>query len=169
MLGIYLISPQTVKDYSVLDNNVDDKLINIAITAAQETMLQPLVGTNLYEKFEQIVIGSETNQDYLNLLANQVRNYLIAATVLKVSVNLLYRYANSGILKDSNANSGAIGIQELNSIRQEKESEVKYYAQVITDYIMNNQAKFPEYFTLRLGDTSPERDQSANSFYYGED
>ena len=169
MLGIYFISTQTVKDYSVLDNNVDDKAINVAITAAQETMLQPLLGTNLYEKLVQVVMGQETNADYLNLMANQVRNYLIAATVLKVSVNLLYRYANSGVVKDSNANATSISVAELNAIRQEKESEVKYYAKVITDYLVINQAKFPEYFNVREGDTSPESDQSANSFYYEED
>lgn len=169
MLGIYFISPQTVKDYSVLDNNVDDKMINVAITAAQETMLQPLIGTNLYSRLEQIVIGEETNQDYLNLMANQVRNYLIAATVLKVSVNLLYRYANTGVLKDSNANSASIGVPELNAIRQEKEAEVKYYAQTLTDYLLVNQSTFPEYLSMRIGDVAPERDQSALNFFYDED
>ena len=169
MSKVYFISNQAVKDHTVLDSNVDEKILKVSITSAQETMLQPLLGTNLYERIERGILMGDLSQDYLKLLSNQIKKYLLAAVVYKIAINLLFRYTNSSIMKDSNSNSAGISTPELNAIRQEKESEIKFYANALTEYLTVNSSLFPEYYALRYGDTPPESIQSANNFYAGED
>lgn len=162
----YFISNQTLKDYSFLDDNIDEKSIKVALLDVQETMLQPLIGTNLYEKLSSGIRNGDLGQDYLKLLDTQIKKCLIHGTMWKLAINLVYRYTNSSISKDSNANSTAISIQELNVLRQERESSYNYHAKALTDFMTINQSKFPEYFNVRLGDISPETVQNPINFFY---
>ena len=74
--NILLISEQTLKADSLINDNVDNQYILPAITLAQDTGLQPLIGTKLFQKLQKLVndseIGLAANAIYKTLLDDYV-------------------------------------------------------------------------------------------------
>ena len=69
MAKCFLISEKTLKENSVINNNVDGMYILPAIEFAQDAGLQPLLGTVLYEKLMDLVAdGSIVNAPDYKLL-----------------------------------------------------------------------------------------------------
>ena len=50
MNNILLISEKTIKENSLVSNNVDGKYIQNAIRTAQDISLQPIIGQKLFER-----------------------------------------------------------------------------------------------------------------------
>jgi len=108
-------------------------------------LLEPIIGTKLYDKLLADTENAVLHSDYQDLLVNKVWPYLSHATVYKIALNLIYRITNSSVVKNTNENSTAIALQELNVMRQEREAGMKYTQQKLINYLENNTAKFPEY------------------------
>ena len=144
-MKVYLIPASQIKEYSVVDENVDDKFINVAIIDSQEQLLEPIIGSVLYDKLIHDTANALLGTDYQYLLVEKIWPYLMQATQYKLALNLIYRLTNSSVVKDSNEISTAISIQELNVIRQERENSMRYHEDKLIKYLRNNQTKFPEY------------------------
>jgi len=141
----YLISMAVVKDYSIIDENVEDKVLKTSIYEAQEQYLEPILGTTLYNKLLADTEAKVLHSDYQDLIVNHVWDFLIPAVQYKLTLNLIYRYTNKSIVKDNNEISTSISLQELNVRRQELEQSMKYHQQKLILHLQNNTAKYPEY------------------------
>jgi hypothetical protein len=144
-MATYLISTDYIKNNSLVDFNVDDKFIKISIGDAQDQILEPVIGTTLYEKLLHDTSNSILTSDYQLLIVNKIYPFLLQAVLYKLTMNLIYRLTNSSVVKDSNEVSSAISMEELNVIRQERENAMRYHQDKLIKYLKNNTSKYPEY------------------------
>ena len=97
MAKVLLVSEQTLKKNSVVNNNVDGMYLLPAIEFAQDSGLQPIIGTKLYNKLMDLVEDGtiENNDDYKYLLDEYVTPYLINKVTADIQIPLAYKVRNT--------------------------------------------------------------------------
>jgi hypothetical protein len=165
-MNVFLIDVQTIKDNSYLDNNIDDKTIKIALLNCQEQILEPAIGSALYEKLLAGIDSGNLSLNYQNLIVQKMFKLLIHGTLFMVARNLLFRYTNSAIVQDGNQNSTAIDQVTLETLRTDEEIAYKHHLNKLKLYLLANVALFPEYYQLDTDGLQAEKNTSALNFYY---
>jgi len=164
-MATLLISVNEVKKRSYLDDNVDDKIIKIGLVNAQEQMLEPTIGTKLYDKLIEDTEANNMATKYQTLLVDYIWNVLINATMYIVVRNLMFRYTRSGIVQSENSNSRAIDMQQLNGLKHEYDDAYNWHVKKLKLYLNRNASNFPEYLSPDLDDV-PANFGKNLPFYY---
>ena len=149
MRNVFLISAQNIKQNSVVNNNVDEMYILPAITFAQDEGLQPIIGTNLYNKLESLVadgsISATTNTDYKYLLDEYINPYLLNKVTADIQLPLAYKLRNQGVVQITGDNVYQTPIKETQYLIQHYNYKADFYASRMSDYLCTNSKKYPEY------------------------
>ena len=96
-MSIYLISEQAIKDNTILNENVDPRLIAPAILEAQDIHIQTIIGSNLYNTVKGMipsgVISLTANVNYKTLLDSYIqpalKYYVLSELVFPMTVKML--------------------------------------------------------------------------------
>ena len=146
--NILLISEQTLKADSLINDNVDNQYILPAITLAQDTGLQPLIGTKLFQKLQKLVnddeIGLAVNSIYKTLLDDFNIDSEDVITLTK-PYNRVYQFK----LISENANS--VKIDETQELSDSDKKEIFWLTKVIGNY---NITKVGENYIFKNGSRS---------------
>ena len=149
MTNTFLLSEIKLREYTDLDNNVDSALVKNAIREAQDIRLQSIIGTLLYEKIMDLVdngdIDNPTYSDYKNILDNYIQNYLIYASYWYALDAIYLRSRNNGLIQPNGGeNSDSVDRSLYNLKRQSVEGKMEFYAEKLTEYIIEENTLFPE-------------------------
>lgn len=166
MSAILLVDIDRIKKNSYLDGNIDDKTIKIGLINAQEQLLEPVIGTKLYNKLTGGIAEGTLPIPYQNLVINYIWKVLYHGTTYMVARNLLVRYTNSAIVKDSNQNSTAVGESELRSLRDEEFQSYQFHVNKLQLYLTDNIGSFPEYGQTDNDGLQADEQQVAPGFFY---
>lgn len=157
---ILYIDSEYLKAYSHLDGSIDAKDMLPSVIQAQDSQIQPLLGTKLYDKLKELIKDGEVddagNEDYKKLL----QEYVQMAT-LKWTLVHFYPYLQGKIL------NGTIGSRNVDNITALSQDEVmrmvdiertnaQFYSERLIDYLQFNTTKFPEYNTNSNDQMNPE-------------
>jgi hypothetical protein len=147
MARVLLLSEATLKKNSVVNNNVDGMYILPAIEYAQDAGLQPLIGTRLYEKLMNLVDSGEItgSTDYKILLDEYVTPYLVNKVTAEIQLPLAYKIRNQGVVQQTGNNTYLPSLRDTQLIKQDYENKANFYGSRLSDYLMANCKKFPEY------------------------
>jgi len=169
-MNTFLISVQDVKDNSYLDNNIDDKTIKTAILNCQEQMIEPTIGSDLYDKLIAGISNGNLALSYQNLIVQKLWKPLIHGTLYMVARNLLFRYTNDSIVSSSNENSTAISVTDMLTLKNEEEINFQHHIKKLKLYLDDNSSTYPEYYTVSADGLAAQRNENAINFFYdGED
>lgn len=157
---IFLVSTQDLKDYSVLNNNVDDSLLNNAILEAQEIELQELLGTKLYRKIMDLVINDEINlpenSNYKYVLDEYCTKVVIYAALHRSIPYIHYKLVNKGVTTQSSDYSQTTSIAEMEFIMDKIKNDMEFFSNRLTRYLLAHITIFPEYMSANsLDDMIP--------------
>ena len=149
MTNTFLISEAQIRNYTDIEDNVDSALIKNGIRESQDIKLQPIIGTLLYEKLTSLVdagtIGDAANANYKTLLDDYIQNMLIYAAYWYILDSIYIRSRNNGLLiPDGGENSVSADRTMYNVKRQSVQNKMEFYANLLTDYIIEEQTLYPE-------------------------
>ena len=141
---VYYISATKLKERTPLSMNIEDNLLTMNIYNSQEIYIQPILGTDLYRKINSdIAIG--ITGDYKTLLDDYVIPALEQYAVAESLLYLRYKLLNKGVQEQNSDNSVPVDSADVKYITQEIKNRAKFYSQRLTDYLVANTAKYPEY------------------------
>ena len=147
MARVLLISEKTLKTNSIINNNVDSMYILPAIEFAQDSGLQPLIGTNLYNKLMDLVdtgaISGAT--DYKVLLDEYVTPYLLNKVTADIQLPLAYKTRNQGLVQQTGENTYVPSLKDTQYVIQHYQNQADFYGQRMSDFLCANRSKYPEY------------------------
>ena len=149
MTDVFLISEAKLREFTDIDNNIDTVLIKNAIREGQDITLQATLGTKLYQKLLNLVdtgdIASSTYENYKKLLDDYVQDVLLYAAYF-YSIDAIYlRPRNNGLLvPQGGENSTAADRSLFNVKKQSIENKMNYYNDRLTNYLIEEEALFPE-------------------------
>lgn len=149
MTQTFLISEAKLREFTDIDNNVDTALIKNGIRESQDIELQRVLGTLLYDKMLDLVsantIGDAGNSNYKTLLDDYIQNFLLYAAYFYCLEPIYLRSRNNGLLTPNGGENSDVATKQLFDLkRQSSKNKMEFYAQKLRDYLIEEEALFPE-------------------------
>lgn len=170
MTKVYLVSEATIKSNSVVNNNVDSMYLLPAIEYAQDAGLQPIIGTQLYNKLQDLVAdGSITGEtEYKLLLDEYITPYLINKVTADIQLPLAYKLRNQGVVQNVNENTIQTPIKDVQYLIEFYENKAKFYANRLSDFLIANSTNYPEYNSVNsCADMPSDKHAYKTNLYLG--
>lgn len=147
MVKVFLISEETIKKYSLINNNVDGKYLSSAIQATQDIDLQTLIGEALVDKLCQLVENQsiKNSSDYRLLLDKYITPYMIWQVMATVQIGLNYKLVNSGVITNEDTNKSHLDYKNNQLLIEQYKSYANSYAIKLKNYLECNCNLYPEY------------------------
>ncbi len=167
MKQVLLITPEEVRNRTSLDANIeDDKIIN-TIILVQDLTIESILGSVMFDEIKAQVIANNLDSKYTTLLDHHVRKVLISAILVRITLFLVYRFNNTGVVKNKTDKQEILSASELKTLRDEAQEPVKTYSDRLTAFLKANTATYPLYDDVVEGETVAAK-LSNNVFYNGD-
>ena len=148
MTNILLISEDTLKTYSHLNDNVWSKSLTPAIITAQDIYLQKFLGSCLYKKVLELVenggIRNENYAMYKELLDNYIANFLIYQTLANLIPEISTKITNMGLVTSSDEHVQNVTQGERDLVMGQYQKYADAYCKMMQDFLKENRDSFPE-------------------------
>lgn len=145
MNNILLISEKTIKENSLVSNNVDGKYIQNAIRTAQDISLQPIIGQKLFERLCEGVSEQNLTELETELISTYIQPVLLNAVMSDLVLQLTYKFRNLGVVQTTDANIMMPSLAELQYIREDYNMKAAFYMNRLSDFLEANCTKFKQY------------------------
>jgi len=151
MTTTLIVSEEKLRQFTDINDNLDSKLIKNAVREAQDIYLQRLTGTSLYERILADIDADILSGDYQTLVDDFIQPMLIYASYWEALDAVYMRPRNNGLLTPTGGeNSEKVDGTWYNRKREAAKNKMDYYAERLTNYLIQNQNEFPE-----LNDNGP--------------
>jgi len=144
-MNIGFIDVDTIKNNSIIDQNIDDKLIEFSIDKAQEIKILEIVGSELYNTLSTKILNNTISGYYQTLLDIYISKALIEWTVFYLYTDGAYRFTNKSVVKRTNDNSMNVEDSTIRDLKRQQKSIAEFYSNRIVEFLNNNQSQFPEW------------------------
>lgn len=145
MNNILLISEKTIKENSLVSNNVDGKYIQNAIRTAQDISLQPIIGQKLFERLCEGISNDNLNELETELIKTYIQPVLLNAVMSDLVLQLSYKFRNMGTVQTTDTNLILPSLKDLQYIREDYNNKAAFYMNRLSDYLKANCTKFAQY------------------------
>lgn len=145
MNNILLISEKTIKENSLVSNNVDGKYIQNAIRTAQDISLQPIIGSKLFKRLCDGVANDDLSELETDLVREYIQPILLNAVMSDLVLQLTYKFRNIGAVQTTDTNVIVPTLRDLQYIREDYNNKAAFYMNRLSDYLKANCTKFKQY------------------------
>lgn len=156
------ITANDLKRYSIVNGNVDNDKFMQFIEIAQDIHIQNYLGTDLYNKFQTIILNSTINNvvnaDYKFLLDTYIKSMLVHWAMVEYLPFAAYTVANGGVYKHTSETSQSVDKNEIDFLVEKQRNTAQHYTRRFIDYMCFNSATFPEYNSNSNGDMYPDKE-----------
>lgn len=166
MNQVLLISEKTVKENSLVSNNVDGKYIQNAIRTAQDISLQPIIGQKLFERLCDGVAHDSLTELETNLIKDYIQPILLNAVMSDLVLQLTYKFRNMGAIQTTDQNLVLPSLKDLQYIREDYTMKAQFYMGRLSDYLQANCTKFSEYPGCECGKLKAKRTSYKTNFTF---
>lgn len=140
---VMLLSEATLKENSVLQDNVDMKVVTPTIYHVQNFYILPILGTSLFnEIIDQVRVNnvSALNKTLLDLYITPCMIWYTRAELL---IHMTYKMFNKAVGVQNADNMNPASLDELIYIKNEATNNAQEYAQRLTKYLLANEDQYP--------------------------
>ena len=160
-MKVLLLSEKTLKEDSLINDNVESTYILPAIQIAQEQGLQQVIGTMLYDKICDAVDRREISADYRILLNDYITPYLEYKVMADIQIPLSYKFRNLGVNQTTDERTYSQSLRDTQYLIEFYENKAKFYSNRLYDYLKANHKLFPEFL-----ETDSSADIAADKMSY---
>lgn len=167
---VLFIGEATLKQESVISENVDPKLLIPTIKEVQNIYILPLLGTALYNELVTQVSGGNVSADNQVLLQSYVQPTMVKYCVYESVLDLSFKFQNKNVAVKSSEFSQQTDLNNLRYYMDKALNRAQYYAERVTRYLMANPTKYPAYLNQGNADVStiyPTAKNYSNGIYLG--
>jgi len=168
-MAVIFISEQALKDNSIINENVDMKVLLPVIKLAQEKYMMPILGTGLYNKLKTQITAASITVLNKTLLDDYIQPALIWWIMAEAPMPLTYKFMNKSVATRSSENANAASLNDLLKLEERFKDNAEWYSQRITNYLLQNIQSYPLYSNPGSGiDTIvPKKTMYSTGMYLG--
>jgi len=145
MTNTLIISEAKLRQFTDINDSVDSALLKNAVRTAQDIELQRIIGTKLYKKILSDIDASTLTGVYQTLVDDYIQDFLLYAAYYEALEAIYIRPRNNGLLTPTGGeNSIEVDRSLYNVKRQSAENKAQFYAEMLTNYIAEEQSSYPE-------------------------
>lgn len=145
MNKVLLISEETLKTYSLVNDNIDGKYLLPAIQTAQDIDLETLIGKALLDRLCKLVETGEivNNSKYRTLLDDYITPYLVWQVMSNLQLGINYKLSNSGVITNDDERKSRLDYRNNQLLQEQYKHYADSYAIKLKDYLCSGD--YPEY------------------------
>lgn len=147
MAEILFISPQELSNTTILSGNVDIDKYTFCIANVQVTTIEPLLGSELYEKIITDIEAGTLTDLYLELFEKYIKPITKHYSVGQYIEIASYILDNGGLYKHTGENIEVVDKQEAQFLSNKYNAMAQMYVQRFEKWICKN--TIPEYKTIQ--------------------
>ena len=151
-----IITPQELKEQSLVDINVLDFYCDQAIKISQEVNLCKLIGQSLYDVIIAKIDDNTLSGKYAILVDDYIKDYLYLDSTAEIQIPLAFKNRNMGVVRTTDPEVESVELKDITYIKKYYSDRADFYAQKIVNYIRKNSADFPEYHTEDCNEIKPQ-------------
>ncbi len=146
---VHLYTVESFRENLPLNVDVDSKILRNILHSVQETKLQQILGTELYNHILTLVVTGD-----ISLVGNVAYKTLLDSYILKVLgyygfadalVYISREVTDKGVrIKDGNQSASA-EISEIRFMRKEWQDKAEFMAELLNKFLCKNSSDYPEY------------------------
>lgn len=142
---VQFISESYLKENTVIDDNVDMKLLNPTLRMVQERYVLPILGTALYNKLTTDISGSTLSGSYKTLMDDYILPTMTWYVMVESPIPLGFRFMNKGVMRKNSENSQPADISDLQFNMDKAKDNAEYYSMRLYKYLNANTSTFTQY------------------------
>lgn len=149
-----LCSPSAVKAATAVNYNVEDGEVGVAIRRAQDIYLQPIIGTKMLRRLQNLVynavrkepdnIDDPANEHYAELLNDYVLPLLVAQALDTLYLQISFKIRNIGVSRDADTNIQAASLSDIRHLQDVVRTDVAEYSTRVSRYMYVHKDAFAE-------------------------
>ncbi len=144
-IPVILLSEATLKQRSILQDNVDMKVVSPAILDVQEEYILPILGTSLYNDLIEQVRDNALTTPYRTLLDDYITRTMVWYCRFELPMDLTYKYGNKSVGVQNADNMNPVSIEEMQYIVNRAKNKAEWYAERLTKFLLSNPQDYPLY------------------------
>ena len=163
-MEVLLISQKKIKNFSAINPNLDDELLNAQVLAAQKIGLQQILGTKFLNYIKEQVKTSSVTPEIQVLLDEYIADYLIERAYFECLPFIYTRTVSQALIKGQSEEGQTASLQDLKLLRNIAQERFQFYAQRLIDFLCDNIGDYPVYNSQSSKDgLIPDKNQN----YFG--
>lgn len=142
---ILLVDIDTIKEQSLIHDNVENDVIRVALERCQDMYIQPVLGSSLYKRLLAGVEAGDLTANEDILIEDYILKVLAISVEIKVIDMLSKQIRNTGYATTTGEN---FKVEEINSIERGKDmswKDLTFYKKMLKNYLDENRLLFPLY------------------------
>ena len=152
------ISREDLVRYTPISGNLDFDRVVQYIEIAQDIHVHELLGSNLYESLQKMIVTDSLSGDYETLVKTYIKPTLAQYSLLEFLPFSQFSINNKGVFKHTSEASETLSRSDINMMVETTRDTANHYANRMVDYLCNYPNSFPEYLTNTKEQMSPNRD-----------
>ena len=144
---VLFLSEQTLKQRSVLQDNVDMKVVTPTIIEVQEFYILPIIGTSLYNELKTQIAANTVSVANKVLLDTYITNTMIWYMRLELPLVMNFKYFNKAVGVQNADNMIPANMSEIRDIMDEARNKAQVYAERLRLFLLANTTAYPLYLT----------------------
>lgn len=143
-----LISPDAIKTLGVFDRNLNERQISPVIKLVQDSKIQSLIGTRLYERLLEMVEAGEVcddgNECYAELLNGHLKWILAWLVASRCAVMFYTDIRNAGVITPTDTNFTPVSYETMKKVAADYADNADTYIAQLQRYLTCSCGCFPE-------------------------
>ena len=158
MTNAIFISEDYLKENTIINGNVDTKYLLANLKMVEDVNIQPILGTNLYNTFKNMVTSGSVIGYYKIALEEYIQPAMIYWLQTEMPVDMVFKWENKSIVKKNSDNSQPVDLNEIKFIIDKKDKIARFYSQRLINWLCANHQHIPEYVIQQTTDAmKPEK------------
>jgi hypothetical protein len=149
MSTVLFISEERLKETSVINGNVDNKLLLPTIVSCQEMYIQPILGSGIYNQIKTQIadgtIADAGNASNKLLLDSFIIPCLVSWIMYELPIDLTYKFTNKNFGSKTSENSQPGEIAAIEKVMDRYKNKAEFRSERMTMYLKQNRTTFPLY------------------------
>ena len=180
MNNVLLISEDTLKTYTAINENVQSDELRFCILQAQTIFIQESLGTNLYNYLLNLVdtgdIYNPSEVNYKNLLDTYIQPTLISYSYYLGLDNFAMKFMSVGLVSNRSEQGDKVDFKMFQMMKVNSKNQAEFNDNLLRRHLIFKSALYPEYMSGNLNDgqLTPETNNGfksqmtlpANNYYW---
>ena len=146
---VLLISPQYLRDNTVINDNTDEKILIKSIRTAEDKYIKPLIGSNLYYTLLDKITGGTVSAQYQTLLEDYAIPCLLEYSLLEYLPFSAFKIKDAGVGQQTKPEYTPASMSDIGKLKEEVRTSAQFYGDALVRYLKANASSFPEYLVVR--------------------
>ena len=153
-MSAFLINAYNLKELSLIHGNVEDSILQPTIRIVQDTMIEPIIGTNLYNRLLEGIDADDLNANEVILMDSYIIPCLAMGCNVETVIQTVFQIRNKATGRTNDEHLTSATESEINRIQDNFRNKFEFYRIKLIKYLKFNSSLYPEYLTyFTSGDT----------------